>query len=37
MMTVKSEEDFLTELEFSKLTENLETPWLDDTWTVVFR
>ena len=36
MMTVDcSEERF--EFEFSKFTENLKTPWLDDTWAIEFR
>ena len=38
MMTVDcSEERFSTTLEFSKFTENLKTPWLDDTWAIEFR
>ena len=38
MMTVDcSGERFFTDLEFSKFTENLKTPWLDDTWAIEFR
>jgi len=38
MLTVDcSEERFSTNLDFSKFTENLKTPWLDDTWAIEFR
>ena len=38
MMSVDcDEENFLASIEFSKFTENLKTPWMDNTWNIELR
>ena len=38
MMSVDcDEETFLASIEFSKFTENLKTPWMDNTWNIELR